>query len=86
MDKMEWQTHVLGCRALKHSVRRLRVRRWPPMRDRRAVESWPTSTIVTMATRISCRRLASVQIARLHVESQNTLNGKNERDYDADDG
>lgn len=75
--------HVLGDRpAMKHSVRRLRVRL--PMRDRRAGESWPTSITETMAIPISCHRLVSVPIGRLHVESQNTLNGKNQQDYDAD--
>lgn len=48
----------------------LKERRWPPMRDRRAVESWPTSTAETTATRISCRRLASAPIEPLDGESQ----------------
>jgi|LakMenEpi03Aug12_release.lakeMendotaPanAssembly.Ray.scaffolds.fasta_scaffold1404357_1 hypothetical protein len=55
---------------MKRFVQRLKERRWPPMRDRRAVESWPTSTAETTATRISCRRLASAPIEPLDGESQ----------------
>lgn len=61
---------------MKRSVRRLRGRRWPPMRDRRAAESWPTSKVETTVTRISCRRLASVPIAPLDGESQHNRNSE----------